>query len=50
MDPGDERPEMDAEVLLKELLIESTKIENQMFDDHGPAIVGEREDDPVFEE
>ena len=41
-------PEMDAETLLRELLIESTKLDNQLPDDHGTAILGDRSVDPSW--
>ena len=31
-------------------LIEMTKQENELFDDHGPAILGDRLQKPVLEE
>ncbi len=50
MDPEHPRRDTDAEQLLKELLIESAKIYNEMHDDHGPAILGARGDEPTFVE
>ncbi|MCP5491905.1 MAG: hypothetical protein H7A40_02530 [Chlamydiales bacterium] len=48
MDPENIKRDENAETLLKELLIESAKIYNEMHDDHGSAILGLREDDPQF--
>lgn len=48
MDPENIERDEKAETLLKELLIESAKIYNEMHDDHGGAVLGLREDDPQF--